>query len=31
MKRFSHFVNSDEKDDNIEYVALRDQKMPKPW
>ncbi|MFA9191761.1 nitrite reductase large subunit NirB [Flavobacterium sp. FZUC8N2.13] len=31
MKRFSHFVNSDEKDDNIEYVALRDQKMPKAW
>jgi len=31
MKRFSHFVNSDEKDDNIEYVELRDQKMPKPW
>lgn len=31
MKRFSHFVNSDEKDDNIEYVPLRDQKMPKPW
>ena len=30
-KRFSHFVNSDEKDDNIEYVGLRDQKMPKPW
>ncbi|PWA04640.1 nitrite reductase large subunit NirB [Flavobacterium psychrotolerans] len=31
MKRFSHFVNSDEKDDNIEFVPLRDQKMPKPW
>lgn len=31
MKRFNHFVNSDEKDDNIEYVPLRDQKMPKPW
>ena len=31
MKRFSHFVNSDETDDNIEYVPLRDQKMPKPW
>lgn len=31
MKRFSHFVNSDEKDDNIEYVSLRDQKMPKAW
>ena len=31
MKRFNHFVNSDEKDDNIEYVPLREQKMPKPW
>lgn len=31
LKRFSHFVNSDEKDDNIEYVGLRDQKMPKSW
>lgn len=31
LKRFSHFVNSDEKDDNISYVPLRDQKMPKPW
>ncbi|HEY6142953.1 MAG TPA: nitrite reductase (NAD(P)H), partial [Flavobacterium sp.] len=31
LKRFSHFVNSDESDDNIEYVALRDQKMPKAW
>ncbi|MFV5685487.1 nitrite reductase large subunit NirB [Flavobacterium sp. GB2R13] len=31
MKRFNHFVNSDDKDDNIEYVPLRDQKMPKPW
>jgi len=30
-KRFSHFVNTDEKDDNIEYVPLRDQKMPRPW
>jgi nitrite reductase (NADH) large subunit len=31
MKRFSHFVNTDEKDDNIEYVPLRDQKMPRAW
>lgn len=31
MKRFSHFVNSDDKDDNIEYVPLREQKAPKPW
>lgn len=31
LKRFNHFVNSDEKDENIQYVPLRDQKMPKPW
>lgn len=31
LQRFNHFVNSDEKDENIEYVPLRDQKMPKPW
>ncbi|TRX38352.1 nitrite reductase large subunit NirB [Flavobacterium restrictum] len=31
MQRFSHFTNSDETDDNIEFVALRDQKMPKSW
>nr|WP_315253751.1 nitrite reductase large subunit NirB [uncultured Flavobacterium sp.] len=31
MKRFSHFVNTDEKDDNIEYVQLREQKMPRAW
>lgn len=31
LKRFSHFVNCDDKDDNIEFVPLRDQKMPKSW
>lgn len=31
LKRFSHFVNTDEKDDNIEFIPLRDQKMPKSW
>ena len=31
MKRFKHFVNSENRDNNIEYVALRDQKMPKAW
>ncbi|SHM90806.1 nitrite reductase large subunit NirB [Polaribacter sp. KT 15] len=31
MKRFNHFVNSDEEDDNIAFVSLRDQKMPQPW
>lgn len=27
MDRFRHFVNSNEKDENIEFVSLRDQKM----
>lgn len=31
MKRFKHFVNSDEGDDNLVFVPLREQKMPKPW
>lgn len=31
LKRFSHFVNTDEKDDNIAFVPLRDQKAPKAW
>jgi nitrite reductase (NADH) large subunit len=31
LKRFSHFVNTEEKDSNIEFVPLRDQKMPRPW
>jgi nitrite reductase (NADH) large subunit len=31
QKRFRHFTNSDERDDNIEFVPVRDQKMPRPW
>jgi nitrite reductase (NADH) large subunit len=31
MKRFNHFVNSEEEDDNVVFVSLRDQKMPEPW
>ncbi len=31
MKRFSHFANSDEPDDNILFVPMREQKMPKSW
>ena len=31
MKRFKHFVNSDDTDDNIVFVPLRDQKMPALW
>lgn len=30
-QRFKHFVNSDETDDNITFVPMRDQKMPKQW
>ncbi|NIJ44395.1 nitrite reductase (NADH) large subunit [Wenyingzhuangia heitensis] len=29
--RFSHFVNSDDRDDNIAFVPMRDQKMPELW
>jgi nitrite reductase (NADH) large subunit len=29
--RYTHFVNSEEEDDTIEFVSLREQKMPAPW
>lgn len=29
--RFKHFVNSDEEDDNLVFVPMRDQNMPKQW
>ncbi|TPN82199.1 nitrite reductase large subunit NirB [Aquimarina algicola] len=31
MKRFNHFVNSDDTDDSLVFVPLREQKMPQPW
>jgi nitrite reductase (NADH) large subunit len=31
IKRFKHFVNSDDTDDNLVFVPMRDQKMPKAW
>lgn len=31
MKRFNHFVNSEDEDDNIVFVPMREQKMPEPW
>lgn len=30
-KRFKHFFNSDDRDQNIEFVPLREMKMPKAW
>lgn len=30
-ERYTHFVNSEETDNNIEFVSLREQKMPKEW
>lgn len=30
-KRFRHFINSEDRDDNIEFVSLREMKMPKAW
>ena len=29
--RYTHFINSEDPDDNIEFVTLRDQKMPREW
>ncbi|MEM7381536.1 MAG: nitrite reductase large subunit NirB, partial [Bacteroidota bacterium] len=29
--RYTHFVNSEETDSNIEFVPMRGQKMPKAW
>ena len=31
MKRFSHFVNSEDDDDNLVFVPMREQKMPEQW
>jgi nitrite reductase (NADH) large subunit len=31
LNRFRHFINSDETDDNIVFVPMREQKMPKSW
>lgn len=31
QSRFAHFVNSDNEDDNMTFVGMRDQKMPRPW
>ena len=31
MKRFKHFINSDDTDDTIEFVPMRTQKKPKAW
>ena len=30
-KRFSHFVNSEDRDDNLVFVPMREQKMPVQW
>ena len=30
-ERFRHFVNSDSVDDNIEFIPMRGQKMPRRW
>ncbi len=31
MKRFKHFVNSDAADDTLQYIPMREQKVPRPW
>lgn len=30
-KRFKHFVNAEDRDDNLVFVPMREQKMPEPW
>lgn len=30
-KRFKHFVNSDDRDDSLAFIPMREQKMPEPW
>lgn len=30
-KRFSHFVNSDDRDDNLVFIPMREQKIPALW
>jgi nitrite reductase (NADH) large subunit len=30
-RKFKAFVNSEEHDSSIEFVGMREQKMPKPW
>ena len=30
-KRFNHFVNSDDRDDNLVFVPMREQKIPELW
>ena len=30
-KRFSHFVNSEDRDDTLVFVPMREQKMPEHW
>lgn len=31
IKRFKHFVNSEETNEELVFVPMREQKMPKPW
>ena len=30
-KRFKPFINTEEKDESVNFVKMRDQKMPAPW
>jgi len=31
VSRFKHFVNSEDTDDNLVFVPMRDQLIPEPW
>ncbi|PWI33554.1 nitrite reductase (NAD(P)H) [Vibrio albus] len=30
LKRFSHFINSDQRDEGLRFISLRDQRFPEP-
>jgi len=30
LKRFSHFINSEERDERLQFVTMREQRFPQP-
>ncbi|GAL10027.1 nitrite reductase [NAD(P)H] large subunit [Vibrio astriarenae] len=30
LKRFNHFINSDERDEKLKFISVRDQRLPAP-
>lgn len=31
LKRFSHFINSDQRDEKLKFISMREQKIPKSF